>query len=1078
MEFAPLGSLDVYLTKYHSDDSASDDVIKKKKNILGILMGIDICCGAMFIHSHNAVHRDLKPHNLLVMSESLDSSAVRLKICDLGSTREYVKGHDMTSNDFTLAYMAPEMITETALTTYASEVDVYAIGMVLYQIWTGLLPFPGQIQQRLLQSKLRGDLPEFPFSLKYAAIRDLISHCWETEPSKRPLLPDIIAFLNSAYCGLTNDALHLESLKYHCHINPKAPSSISPTFHHLRVDYIPHPRNASFFTRSAALDRLMSALLSSPNNQDRHQIVALNGMGGVGKTSLAVECSYALKDDQPAEQQWIVRWIRGSSASLASEEYLKWAYELGFPRSEKQHSAVTAGGRGATDAREQITTATEFVNNTISHWQEGRARVLVVFDNVEHFTDIEPLLLGLKPHIRVLITTRNDKVLLEQPYGIHCIEVVPLDPIEARSFIHGMIGTRQVCNDEIDNLVSAVGQTMHRLATAMHTLQLSPSLSIESYTAGIQSGAEKVEDRLFSMLIGQSPLAWGLLQCISFLEPDFISMDVLASLHDMTREPSPADGEDIHASLKHLLHHSLVSTVEGHEQQGSGVRVHRLVQQEVQAYITHKPSNNIPLVDQNITHTSLFQQLQWRVLETLEGIMPSVVTWSPDIYQKAGRVHAHLMKMLMDESLTTNSNNNMFRTILSNSFNKLGEYQYLVMVDYILALYYFKRALEVGYQFFQDSLILASTLNNMADLYETLGRHYEALPMYQQALHIQQKQLFGDHRDVASSLNNVATTYSELGRQKEALMTHQQALQMRQRLFSGDHYDVGHSLNNIGETYSDLGRPEEALSTYQQALHMVQRLFPGDHPDTANCLNNVATTLDDLGRHEEALSMHQQALHMKQRIFSGYHPDLATSLNNIAATYTALGHYEEALSTYQQALHMLQNLFSGDHPDVATCLDNMAATYSELEQFEEALSMHQQGLQMRQRLFIGNHSDVATSMNNIAASYNELGRHEEALPVHMQALQMRQQLFSGDHPDVVSSFDNIAATYQGLGRLDEALSTYMQALQMRQRLFPGDHPDVATSINNVSEILDLLGRHEEARLIQQQLVSSGDQQNY
>ena len=88
------------------------------------------------VHSAQVVHRDIKPENLLHVDTS-DHAAV--KLCDFGLSVFYGEGHPApTSADGTVSYMAPEMIRERE---YGPEVDLWAIGVVLFILLGGFHPF-------------------------------------------------------------------------------------------------------------------------------------------------------------------------------------------------------------------------------------------------------------------------------------------------------------------------------------------------------------------------------------------------------------------------------------------------------------------------------------------------------------------------------------------------------------------------------------------------------------------------------------------------------------------------------------------------------------------------------------------------------------------------------------------------------------------------------------------------------------------------------------------------------------------------------------------------------------------------
>ena len=118
-------------------------------------------------HAHRAgiVHRDLKPGNLMVTGDGI------VKVMDFGIARIAGSEH-LTSDGFTMgtpAYMAPEQIRGEEVD---ARTDLYAMGVVLYRLWTGQLPFQGDTAFAIAHRQLN----ESPIPLKEAA-PDLPSWC-------------------------------------------------------------------------------------------------------------------------------------------------------------------------------------------------------------------------------------------------------------------------------------------------------------------------------------------------------------------------------------------------------------------------------------------------------------------------------------------------------------------------------------------------------------------------------------------------------------------------------------------------------------------------------------------------------------------------------------------------------------------------------------------------------------------------------------------------------------------------------------------------------------------------------------
>ena len=112
-----------------------------------------------FIHSHNIIHRDVKPENMLLSKNGV------LKICDFGFARSTIKGENKEFTDYvsTRWYRAPELLVGDR--NYGKSVDVWAIGCIFIELLTGRPLFTGDTDYETLKQVLQTfhgeeDLPE------------------------------------------------------------------------------------------------------------------------------------------------------------------------------------------------------------------------------------------------------------------------------------------------------------------------------------------------------------------------------------------------------------------------------------------------------------------------------------------------------------------------------------------------------------------------------------------------------------------------------------------------------------------------------------------------------------------------------------------------------------------------------------------------------------------------------------------------------------------------------------------------------------------------------------------------------
>jgi serine/threonine-protein kinase len=117
----------------------------------------DMAAGLQAAHDNGIVHRDLKPENVMVRS---GNGGVHAVVMDFGLAKAHTAGKELeklTATGIVLGtpeFMSPEQLRGKALDRRS---DVYALGLVAYEMLTGKLPFEGRTQQALMIARLKQD---------------------------------------------------------------------------------------------------------------------------------------------------------------------------------------------------------------------------------------------------------------------------------------------------------------------------------------------------------------------------------------------------------------------------------------------------------------------------------------------------------------------------------------------------------------------------------------------------------------------------------------------------------------------------------------------------------------------------------------------------------------------------------------------------------------------------------------------------------------------------------------------------------------------------------------------------------
>ncbi len=181
------------------EEELCDSGLDKVKKPMGIAQAawiiFNVCEGLKYAHSLKIIHRDLKPQNILIKNGIP-------KISDWGLSKIVTDVSSITTASFTPFYAAPEQVTNK---TKDQRTDIWQVGVILYELVTGTLPFTGESMIDIITSIPTKD-PKPPGDINPDAklIEGIILRCMEKDPAKRyqsviALQKDLAGFLKIDY---------------------------------------------------------------------------------------------------------------------------------------------------------------------------------------------------------------------------------------------------------------------------------------------------------------------------------------------------------------------------------------------------------------------------------------------------------------------------------------------------------------------------------------------------------------------------------------------------------------------------------------------------------------------------------------------------------------------------------------------------------------------------------------------------------------------------------------------------------------------------------------------------------------
>ena len=627
---------------------------------------------------------------------------------------------------------------------------------------------------------------------------------------------------------------------------------------------------------------------------------AVSGLGGIGKTRLAVEFAH-----RHARQYTALLFARADSpgalkqniANLADPAVLDLdAYEADL---ETRYRAVVA-------------------------WLKTKTDWLLILDNVDDEEAAEAVnqLLAENPGGHILITSRVDV----WRRNVTEMKLETLTPAESRDLLLSTSGiTEPLSAAEEDALVALAGRPSGR----------ERGESVDTAPPGGHLGGLAVAIELAGAYIDQEKLHFSeyldefqrkKAETLAFIDhlatgyPDSVAAtwltsiekagrearEVLCQLSYWSPEPIPREifGEDREA-LRRLARYSLVKL---EREPFSSIVVHRLVLEIAATLIPETQAE-----------------------ESWQNHLAGLGNWAPEdgqapeTWEKWAQFQPHAGKWV--EQIRALSGE-------ADILNGFAGFEMYRNAAFDQAEPLLRRALAIDEASFgEDHPEVAIRLNNLAQLLKATNRLEEAEPLMRRALAIDEASFGEDHPDVAIDLNNLAQLLQATNRLEEAEPLMRRALAIDEASFGEDHPDVAIDLNNLAALLQDTNRLEEAEPLMRRALAIDEASFGEDHPKVAIRLNNLAQLLKATNRLEEAEPLMRRALAIDEASFGEHHPKVAIRLNNLAQLLKATNRLEEAEPLSRRALEITTSFHQKaghQHPNHDTFIANYRRLLTQL----------------------------------------------------------------------------------------------------------------------------------------------------
>ncbi|KAF1347228.1 TPR-like protein, partial [Lizonia empirigonia] len=810
---------------------------------------------------------------------------------------------------------------------------------------------------------------------------------------------------------------------------------------------VPFPPDSAFVGREDVLAKLKK--IHSGSALPSHSRAALVGLGGVGKSQIAIEYAYRVKEAAP--HMWVF-WVHASNAARFKQAYQEIAARIELP--------------GRDDPKTNIF---RLVHNWLCDERNGRWLMIVdnadddrVFASPSATGDLSSAAQGLEPTWEAaaalasflpqaangwILVTSRDRIaavnLVEARHNV--IQVEPMGEQEALTLLKSKTRVDESSEGDARALVKTLeGIPLAVTHAAAYITANEPMVDIAAYLELFRESEEnqahllndKARDIRRDASVSSAVITtWQLsFEQIRKTRPEAADLLSLMTMFDRQGVPEHILYEgrsklQFTEAVGPLLRFSLVRA-QAREQsegrlQGQLFEMHNLVQLATKKWLELREQVNVWQRAALRIMAAAFpsgQHETWAACQTLLPHSTKVLDYSTDKNDKAKLDRA---------------------TIATNT-----AWYLMSMGQYAEAERHGRSAVAAREEALgrehRDTL---TSVSNLGSVLSRQGKYEEAEAMHRRDLEGSEKVLGPEHPDTLTSVSHLGSVLSRQGKYEEAEAKHRRALEGYEKVLGPEHPDTLTSVSHLGSVLSRQGKYEEAEAKHRRALERREKVLGPEHPDTLTSVSNLGSVLESQGKYEEAEAKHRRALERREKVLGPEHPDTLTSVSNLGSVLESQGKYEEAEAKHRRALEGYEKVLGPEHPDTLTSVSNLGSVLSRQGKYEEAEAMHRRDLEGSEKVLGPEHPDTLTSVSNLGSVLESQGKYEEAEAKHRRALEGYEKVLGPEHPNTLTSVSQLGSVLSRQGKYEEAEAKHRRALERREKVLGPEHPDTLTSVS-------------------------------
>jgi tetratricopeptide (TPR) repeat protein len=330
--------------------------------------------------------------------------------------------------------------------------------------------------------------------------------------------------------------------------------------------------------------------------------------------------------------------------------------------------------------------------------------------------------------------------------------------------------------------------------------------------------------------------------------------------------------------------------------------------------------------------------------------------------------------------------------------------------------------------------------HELARAYYEDGQVQKAVELLEHVVKVRDLALAEGHHDRLASQHELARAYHEDGQVQKTVELLEHVVKVRDLALAEGHPSRLASQHELARAYLEDGQVQKAVELLEHVVRVEEALAEG-HPDRLASQHVLARAYLEDGQVQKAVELLEHVVRVQEALAEG-HPDRLVSQHVLATAYLKDGQVQKAVELLEHVVRVREALAEG-HPDRLASQHVLARAYLEDGQVEKAVELLEHVVKVRDLALAEGHHDRLASQHELARAYLEDGQVQKAVELLEHVVRVEEALAEG-HPSRLASQHELATAYLEDGQVQKAVELLEHVVRVEEALVEGNPSRLAS----------------------------------